>query len=63
LAGGVALDLSTIGPDDARALAARLGAAGVAFVEAPVSGSTAAAEAATLTILGAGAEEDFARVA
>lgn len=62
LAGGVAVDMSTIGPRWARDLAARLAAAEVAFVEAPVSGSVAAAEAATLTILGGGTEADFERV-
>jgi 3-hydroxyisobutyrate dehydrogenase len=60
--GGVALDMSTIGPDGARAVADRLRSAGVGFVEAPVSGSTAAAEAGTLTILGGGGADDFARV-
>jgi 3-hydroxyisobutyrate dehydrogenase-like beta-hydroxyacid dehydrogenase len=62
LAGGVAVDMSTIGPEHAAAVAQRLGDSGVAFVEAPVSGSVAAAEAATLTILAGAAADDFATV-
>jgi 3-hydroxyisobutyrate dehydrogenase-like beta-hydroxyacid dehydrogenase len=62
LAEGVAVDMSTIGPDCSKSVAARVGAAGVAFVEAPVSGSVAAAEAGALAILGGGSEADFERV-
>jgi 3-hydroxyisobutyrate dehydrogenase-like beta-hydroxyacid dehydrogenase len=62
LAGGVALDMSTIGPECSTSLAPRVEATGVAFVEAPVSGSTAASEAGSLTILGGGSEADFERV-
>jgi 3-hydroxyisobutyrate dehydrogenase-like beta-hydroxyacid dehydrogenase len=62
LDGGLVLEMSTVGPTFATAFARELAARGVGFVEAPVSGSTAAAAAATLAILvGAGAE-DLARV-
>jgi len=57
LAGGILIDMSTIGPSFAVEFARRLRAGGVEFVEAPVSGSTQAAADATLTIL-LGAEAD-----
>jgi len=62
LTGSVVLDMSTIGPAYATAFAERLAAAGVRFVEAPVSGSTAAAASATLALLVGAAPEDLERV-
>jgi 3-hydroxyisobutyrate dehydrogenase len=62
LESGIALDMSTIGPDYAKALGRRLNDAGVDFVEAPVSGSTAAAEGANLTIMVGASEADFGRI-
>jgi 3-hydroxyisobutyrate dehydrogenase-like beta-hydroxyacid dehydrogenase len=59
LAGGLAVDMSTIGPAYAKAISERLSRADVRFVEAPVSGSTPAAEAGTLTILAGAEEADF----
>jgi 3-hydroxyisobutyrate dehydrogenase/2-hydroxy-3-oxopropionate reductase len=51
--GTILIDMSTIGPDAARAVAERCAAAGVAFLDAPVSGSTAAAASGELvTIVG-----------
>ena len=50
------VDMSTISPGTARALAERL-----RFMDAPVTGSSPAAETGTLTIMAGGAEEDFER--
>ena len=64
LAGGGALrayvDLSTTGPEAAAEVAAALSAAGIACLDAPVSGGVAGAQAGTLTIMAAGDEELFA---
>ncbi|MEV6107196.1 NAD(P)-dependent oxidoreductase [Streptomyces sp. NPDC051940] len=51
--GTTVVDMSTIGPDAVRDLAGRL-PAGVAFVDAPVMGSTPRAEAGELTIFAGG---------
>src|SRR3954452_2138207 len=59
--GALAIDMSTIAPTAARAIGERLNEGGVAFVEAPVSGSRPKAEAGTLTIMAGGAPEDFER--
>ncbi len=48
------LDFSTIAPSTARRIAGRYGARGIHFVDAPVSGGTAGAEAATLAIMWGG---------
>jgi 3-hydroxyisobutyrate dehydrogenase-like beta-hydroxyacid dehydrogenase len=61
-AGLLCVDMSTIGPRDARAIAAALSARGVAMMDAPVTGSSPRAEAGTLTIMAGGAPADFARV-
>lgn len=55
-------DMGTTGPAGVGRLAPRVAAAGGVLVDAPVSGSTAAAEAGTLTILVGAPEESFARV-
>lgn len=60
LSGGTLLDMSTTGPKFAVGFARRLRAHDVAFVEAPVSGSTKAATEATLTILLGAEPEDVA---
>jgi 3-hydroxyisobutyrate dehydrogenase-like beta-hydroxyacid dehydrogenase len=66
LAGGGALrtfvDLSTTGPEVAVQIAAALRDAGVACLDAPVSGGVAGAQAGTLTIMAAGDEALFARL-
>lgn len=54
--GAVAVDMSTVAPGTVADLEPRLRGAGHALVDAPVSGSTAAATAATLTIMAAGEE-------
>jgi 2-hydroxy-3-oxopropionate reductase len=48
------VDFSTIAPSAARAIAARYAARGIHFVDAPVSGGTAGAQAATLAIMWGG---------
>ena len=53
------VDLSTTGPEVAAEVAAALSAAGVACLDAPVSGGVAGAQAGTLTIMAAGAEALF----
>ena len=60
-AGKLAIDCSTIPPDAARAVAARLRAeAGMSLVDAPVSGGPPAAREGTLTVMAGGEATDFA---
>jgi 3-hydroxyisobutyrate dehydrogenase-like beta-hydroxyacid dehydrogenase len=60
-AGTLFIDMSTIAPGTARELDKRLRAAGHAFVDAPVTGSSPKAKAGTLTIMVGGAEADIER--
>jgi len=53
--------MSTIGPVAARALAADLAKRGISLLDAPVSGSTATAEAGQLTVIAGGDREAFER--
>lgn len=53
------VDMSTIGPVRARELGARAGEAGIAWLDAPVSGSVTVAEAAQLSVMAGGDEETF----
>lgn len=55
------IDMSSTQHGEALACHARLDAAGCAFLDAPVSGGVAGAEAGTLAIMAGGAVEDFAR--
>ena len=57
--GTLHLDMSTIRPDVAVALAAAGGEAGVRVLDAPVSGGQAGAQEATLSVMVGGAAEDF----
>ncbi len=57
----VVVDLSTIGPEAARAAAETLSAAGVTYIDAPVSGGQAGAAAGTITIMWAGPGAELAR--
>jgi 3-hydroxyisobutyrate dehydrogenase-like beta-hydroxyacid dehydrogenase len=59
--GALAIDMSTIAPTAARAIGERLEDDGVAFLEAPVSGSRPKAEDGTLTIMVGGERDDFER--
>lgn len=59
--GLVAVDMSTIAPAAAKRIGAGLAAAGVDFVDAPVSGGEVGAIAGTLSIMAGGSEAAFAR--
>ncbi len=59
--GGLAIDMSTIAPSASRSIADRLGERGVAFLDAPVTGSRPKAEDGTLTIMAGGPPEAFDR--
>ena len=59
--GGLAIDMSTISPTASRSIGLRLSERGIAFVDAPVTGSRTRAEDATLTIMAGGSHEAFAR--
>ena len=61
-AGGLHVDFSTIAPSAARRLATRYAAIGVDFVDAPVSGGSAGAQAATLAIMWGGESALAARL-
>jgi len=59
--GRVIVDMSTISPVAVRSMAATLAEAGVALLDAPVSGGPAGAEAGTLTIMVGGETDAFAK--
>lgn len=59
--GLLCVDCSTIAPAAARDIAGRLDAQGIAFVDAPVTGSSPKAEDGTLTIMAGGTADDVAR--
>ena len=59
--GGLAVDMSTIPPTASRAIGERLGERGIAFVDAPVTGSRPRAEDGTLAIMAGGPEEAVER--
>lgn len=59
--GLIVVDMSTVSPVATRRMAARLGEAGLAMLDAPVSGGTVGAEAGTLSIMVGGDEATFER--
>jgi 3-hydroxyisobutyrate dehydrogenase-like beta-hydroxyacid dehydrogenase len=59
----VFIDMSTVSPETSRDVAAAAESAGIAYLRAPVSGSTALAEAGTLTIMVSGPEATAMRCA
>ncbi|WP_412481067.1 NAD(P)-dependent oxidoreductase [Azonexus sp. IMCC34839] len=59
--GLVAVDMSTIAPAAAKQIGEELAAAGVAFIDAPVSGGEVGAIAGTLSIMAGGTSEAFAK--
>lgn len=59
--GALVLDMSTIAPQAAQRLHARLAARGIGFVDAPVSGGPMGADLARLTIMAGGTAADFDR--
>jgi 3-hydroxyisobutyrate dehydrogenase-like beta-hydroxyacid dehydrogenase len=62
-AGGelLCVDMSTIAPSDTRRIGGALAEKGIAFMDAPVTGSSPKAEDGTLTIMAGGGERDFVR--
>jgi len=61
--GKLVVDFSSIHPDNARAIAARLKAAnGMGWIDAPVSGGTKGAEEGTLAVMAGGEAADIERV-
>jgi 3-hydroxyisobutyrate dehydrogenase-like beta-hydroxyacid dehydrogenase len=59
--GLLCVDCSTIGPSAARSIAERLAEHRVAFVDAPVTGSSPRAQDGTLTIMAGASGDDFER--
>lgn len=59
--GAVILSCATMSPDAARDFAARAAAAGLAYIDAPISGGAARAAAGDLTVMASGAEDAFTR--
>ena len=59
--GTLFIDMSTIGPVDARRIGAALAERGHGFVDAPVTGSAPKAEDGTLTIMAGGSDADLER--
>ncbi|HMJ35327.1 MAG TPA: NAD(P)-dependent oxidoreductase [Baekduia sp.] len=59
--GALFVDMSTIAPADARRIGAELAQRSIRFVDAPVTGSSPAAQAGTLTIMAGGGEADVGR--
>jgi 2-hydroxy-3-oxopropionate reductase len=59
--GTLFIDMASIKPREARDHAARLGALGIAHLDAPVSGGVAGAESGTLVIMVGGKNIDFER--
>lgn len=57
------VDHSTIAPSATRVLAQRAERAGVAWIDAPVSGGVPGAEAGTLAVMAGGGEQDLAQLA
>ena len=61
-AGTACVDMSTISPGQATELATAVAGAGCSFIDAPVSGSVALAEAGTLTVMAGGEAADVEAV-
>src|SRR5919199_1396968 len=57
--GGLVIDMSTIAPSASVAIGERLGAEGIGFLDAPVTGSRPKAEDGTLTIMVGGGRANF----
>ena len=61
--GGVVLCCTTVAPEVARTLAARVEASGRLFLDAPVSGGSVGARAGSMTVMGSGSPAAFERAA
>lgn len=60
--GSIVIDMGSSNPSDTLSLASDLAAAGVAMIDAPVSGAVVKARSGQLTILVGGADQDFDRI-
>jgi 3-hydroxyisobutyrate dehydrogenase len=60
--GSVVIASSTVAPEFAESLAARLAAMGLGMIDAPVSGGAAKAASGQMTVMAAGSAENFAKV-
>jgi len=60
--GKIVVDMSSIGPVETKAFAAKIEEMGCRYLDAPVSGGEVGAKAATLTIMVGGREDTFAKV-
>ena len=60
-AGKLVIDMSSVSPVTTKSFAEKLGAKGVGYLDAPVSGGEVGAKNAALTIMVGGSDEDFAR--
>ncbi len=60
-AGTLCVDMSTIAPEQTRAIGSELAERGLSMLDAPVTGSSPRAEDGTLTIMAGGSAGDFAR--
>ncbi len=60
--GAVVVSCATVAPDFARAMEARCGAAGVLYLDAPISGGTIRAASGELSIMASGAPEAFTAI-
>lgn len=60
--GGTIVDLSTTGPSMASAIGKRAKAAGVTWIDAPVSGGVAGAKAGTIAVMVSGPSDAFAEL-
>jgi 3-hydroxyisobutyrate dehydrogenase len=58
--GTLIIDASTIGPSEARSIAAELAERGLRYVDAPVFGTVGPAWEGTLTVVAGGSERDYA---
>jgi putative dehydrogenase len=61
-AGSVVIASATVAPEFAESLAQRLAAMGIGMIDAPVSGGAAKAASGQMTVMAAGAPENFAKV-
>ena len=59
--GAVVISCATMAPDEARALAAEAEAAGIDYLDAPISGGAVRADEGALSVMAAGSEAAFAR--
>ena len=61
--GAVILCCATVAPEAAKALGRKIEEAGFLMIDSPVSGGSAGARAGTMTVMGSGSEEAFAKAA